>query len=669
MWDSCGTDGDDENQTKKDLKDGKSKRKKILNTNQFFMDLPEYEKVLFAIVTEDISLQNTAGLQNIKRKLWKGKEIFKLMNIVFMIGQLSLNVYTVLRMAASVHLNLKVNNFEVTEESLTICSDRIIPDCIETRLKRLMVMQVLLTAEAAVVLTMALIIVWSALMMLCCKAPHSYAKRRYFCLMAMPKLATKFSLMSFLHIGNAERLKSFIMRGEFRCLAILFLDSMRSRKREFEDLSVKRSRSASKERLNRAAKSASVLNASQSGCTSRFCQFLYGEFFGFVICGFIVFVALHMLLVKLMMVYFAGIFSYTEWTLNEWLLFMGFVNQLSGISLSSEIESLRILLFKFGGEDTRWGSKEIEACATYFRYLAERTVSQAGRWHALVLMWTLSSADLQSLFQGHQRLKEQVAVRHKEMEMFEKLHSREALEKMRDDLLSNFKESQEMLPQYISMAEKENRMKGLDQVQMASCGNLRLAARIQEHIWEWDKVELLENDRTLTRRADSKCTNTASGAQVPSRLDLSPPPPDAEEERVLSVQSVSHQDVHATDSVKTFIEDDVPCISRSCCSIEIAPVRVSEKDGAVMAQPGVVVDRGSPPSGRSATPCETVDSSGLPSAVDEHEEQHTAGDVEVLAPNSECPFGRTVTAPGIVKEENATADDNEVKNTLSQTLQ
>merc|ERR1719356_1968871 len=72
-------------------------------------------------------------------------------------------------------------------------------------------------------------IIWCSIGLLVVRDPEGYAKRRYFAMIALPKLACKFSLISFLHIGNAERLKSFILRGEFRCLASLCLDSIWNR--------------------------------------------------------------------------------------------------------------------------------------------------------------------------------------------------------------------------------------------------------------------------------------------------------------------------------------------------------------------------------------------------------------------------------------------------------
>merc|ERR1712050_426973 len=99
-------------------------------------------------------------------------------------------------------------------------------------------------------------------------------------------------------------------------------------------------------------------------------------------------------------------------------MFVGFLNQLCSISMTSELEFLRILLFKFGGEDTHWSITEIEACRMYLHYFASRLVEQCGRRRALFVLWSMQSGDLQRLFQGKLRKKEQAAVRDEEIAMF-----------------------------------------------------------------------------------------------------------------------------------------------------------------------------------------------------------------------------------------------------------
>eukprot|EP00928_Gymnodinium_smaydae_P045952 TRINITY_DN30589_c0_g1_i1.p1 TRINITY_DN30589_c0_g1~~TRINITY_DN30589_c0_g1_i1.p1 ORF type:complete len:565 (+),score=76.52 TRINITY_DN30589_c0_g1_i1:54-1748(+) len=448
-------------------KEGQAKRKKMLNTHLFFSQLNEREKDLFAIVTEDISLQNTSGLQNIKRKLWKGKAKYRIMTVAFMMCQLLLNCYTVAKLTLHVMLPDSGTDIALKSNMLEVCSNRLYPTCFQTELSRLFVTQALCCLEAGVVFIMACLTLLSSVSLLVRGDPVNYVKYYHFTILVLPKLACKFSLISFLHVVNAERLKSILLRGELRCLVSV---CWRARPKD---------RKVAPEQTN-----AAIMAKNLSGRVS--------EIFGLLTVGFVVMLALHMLLVKLFMVYFAAIFSYYTWTFEEWLFFMGFVNQLSGLSLSTEIEMLRILLFKFGGEDTRWGLQQIEACGTYFQYFASRTVEQVGRVRSVVIFWSMASADLQSLFQGHQRLHEQVKVRNEAKEMFQKLKDPEQLVEMRESLLSNFQATQHTLNSTLRAAPTKERLKLLNELQTRAVGQLRLAARVQEHIWEWNKVELLE---------------------------------------------------------------------------------------------------------------------------------------------------------------------------------
>jgi hypothetical protein len=209
------------------------------------------------------------------------------------------------------------------------------------------------------------------------------------------------------------------------------------------------------------------------------------ELVGLCICSIFAIAALQFLLVKLTMVYFAGLFHYTDWTWKEMLLFFGFANQLSGIALSTETQMLRILLFKFGGEDTYWQKTEIEACATYLHYFARRLVEQLGCLRALMVFWTMTSADLQSLFQGKLRYLEQAAVRDEEIMMMQKLNSRGDLVAHRDSLLLGSKEVELEMDELLNEARPCDRMELLQTSQSRMIGQLRLAARVQEHIWEW----------------------------------------------------------------------------------------------------------------------------------------------------------------------------------------
>jgi len=331
----------------------------------------------------------------------------------------------------------------------------------------------------------------------------------------MPKIACKFSFIAFLHLASVDRLKTFIFRGEFRCLAVLFKNSVRRKMQQVERMSRRTSQSLSwwankypvtdlslndsgdSSRQMHSPNGTWMKSAFTSGIRKDVGQdtgrgLAFNNMIGTLFCFFLIGVSIASFVVKFTLLYFVAIYPAAEWMIEEWFLFVGFINQLSGIALSSELEMLRVLLFKFGGEKSFWGSEQIEACSTYFHYLAARTVEQIGPLRGVILMWTLSSAELQSLFIGHMRTEEQSSVRHQEVEMFDVLHDKERLIEMRDGLVSDFAATQGSLNELLKLTSEHRRMEALNDAQKTAIGKLRLACRVQEFIWEWSKVELLE---------------------------------------------------------------------------------------------------------------------------------------------------------------------------------
>jgi hypothetical protein len=312
----------------------------------------------------------------------------------------------------------------------------------------------------------------------------------------------KFSLIIFLHLANTERVKEFIFRGEFRCLATTTrtwlhrisqtLKKIKTRKKHQKVETPADGDLDDPELAVGKLSSLGTPDHTASSISSKLKKTRMWDTIGMVLCCCLILLSMRVLVLKLTLVYFAGIFYWTEWNYKEWLLFLGFLNQLSGLALSGEVEMLRILLFKFGGEESKWDAETIEACDTYFHYLAYRTIEQLGRFRGIVLLFSLNSAQLQGLFQGHMRRKEQQAVRGKEIEMFQRLHDREALMEMRNELLTGFGNMLDDHDRLLREASKETKMEVLNLCQTQAVGGLRLAAKAQEFIWEWEKVLLLE---------------------------------------------------------------------------------------------------------------------------------------------------------------------------------
>jgi len=275
---------------------------------------------------------------------------------------------------------------------------------------------------------------------------------------------------------------------------------------------------------------------------------------GTLFCILLICASIASFVIKFTPLYFVAIYPVGEWKIQEWILFIGFINQVSGIALSGELEMLRVLLFKFGGESGFWGSEQIEACSTYFHYLAARTVEQLGAARGLVLMWTLTSKELQKLLVGHTRAGQQAATRAQAVEMFDVLHDKERLEYMRDSLIDDFNRTQGSLNDVLQLAPYERRMEVLNDAQKNAIGKLRLACRAQEFIWEWSKVELLEAP------LDSSSTQTDGDGSASE---------DLEEQRVMDLQSKKHGTGGSTEehdclSAPAFIVPPPPCGDPSC---------------------------------------------------------------------------------------------------------
>merc|ERR1719387_1798766 len=79
--------------------------------------------------------------------------------------------------------------------------------------------------------------------------------------------------------------------------------------------------------------------------------------------------------------------------------------------------------------------------------------------------------------------------------MFQHLTSREDLKRLRDELLEGSRADEATLDQALAETLPEKRMELLNRTQARAIGRLRLAARVQEHIWEWEKVALLEGKK------------------------------------------------------------------------------------------------------------------------------------------------------------------------------
>merc|ERR1719331_864898 len=213
----------------------------------------------------------------------------------------------------------------------------------------------------------------------------------------------------------------------------------------------------------------------------------FWTFAGIGAIAVLIMLALHVLLMKLTVIYFASMFNWHDWTWRECIAFLGFVNHLGGLGMSDENELLRVLIFKFAGEDSTWNEQEIEECDAYFQCLATEAMKQLGQVRGVGLLWTLSAEQLQRMLLGHQRAEQQDAVRHHEVSMWKCLDSKESLMHLRDKLIQGYRKDMEEFQAKTAKLPREQRLKRLNRIQRRAIGKLRLAAKVSEFIWQWEK--------------------------------------------------------------------------------------------------------------------------------------------------------------------------------------
>lgn len=520
--------------------------KQMCEMSTRFAAFSEEQQEYFTIVTDDVPLNHVAGLKNVSGRIWKKKKISTLLNTVFMIGQLGLNTYMAI---SSFHFatRMTLNNgmgVTVDQNGLKICSHRLpeelaLQQSNSTRGKRCLqadslpsaLWRALLLVEGAAGLLLVFLVIFHALLLVTSKAKApKRAARFYVWFIFMPDIACRFSLFMFLHYASLAKIAGIFFRNELRCCFAIMRghastsvrhsvhyikhlksiggklrvgstsddDSDNEEEGEEERDTRTRSISSAGTRPGGQEDQPTVDIISDAETRHMWCW----DIFGLVLVISSIFLALHVLLMKLSLVYYAGLYYYSNWSLTEFWTFVGFVNQLGGLSMSRQVELLRTILFKFGGENSTWSATEIEACNAYFMFLAERIVQERDRFEGLAVLWSIDSDSLQQLFQGHARADMQAVVRPDTIRMFQSLHSKDALEALRDKLIASAKRAYSTLDAKIKgrlnitigsgnrPSKSESFKSPLDTVNHCmrkACGQLHLAAKVQEFIWQWEK--------------------------------------------------------------------------------------------------------------------------------------------------------------------------------------
>lgn len=418
---------------------------KLKETFSIVSGLSREEKHMLAEVTEDLPLNKLAGLQKVD-KLW---EPGRVRDFLFLACQMLLNVLMSLS---------AVRKLDEHSDSLT---------------------RYVVVGETAATLLLTGAVVVSILCLVLCSDPVGCAKRHYFMYLFLPAFTSKFSFITFLHLANKARLKSFVLKGELQLYWTLIMNSVSCSSPDNDHTDAEIHTSPSMRGENKWA-SYSSWEAWEGRGEDVWRLPIPLRFFACLVVGII---SLCSLLNKLKIISFAGDKALGDWTRPEFIVFLGFVNQLGGLVRASEVEMHRVLLFKFGGEHSSWQQSEIDACSFYFSCLAERMVADLKLFNGIVMMSVFSSTDLQWLLLGKNREEQCQAVRAERLEMLSVLSDEGKLKDLLRRLIDSFQVNRVKYDTDIANDLEEFRAR-----EIKNMGKLRLAANVAEFVSDYSRA-------------------------------------------------------------------------------------------------------------------------------------------------------------------------------------
>lgn len=343
------------------------------NFIKFWKHLGPEEKRTVVAMTEEIPLDRGAGLWNIYEDLW-GIKIWRCIefnsqwaSLLFKYLRMCLNVASAasisLRWCCDKEILFKLGIGETGSyilkhgNSIKICE--VLPgktlsqkECLHLSPGRWWCIGVVVQGEFVVCVLMAAIVITSQLLFLCglrCGG-KSLPERFPFFFLFFPKMASTFSCLLGLQFANLSRAMSLFVRNEARLWVELLLgrlDDPDHSERNWEEVPAGRTLpSASWQALSRIA----------------------------AVCWTVVCLAasFQALLVKLTLLHFITVQSFSDWSPMEWVQAVGLVNCISGAFDIDVIEVHRLLLLKFGGADCSWQEREIHHVVSYFSIFTRR---------------------------------------------------------------------------------------------------------------------------------------------------------------------------------------------------------------------------------------------------------------------------------------------------------
>jgi len=374
-------------------------------------------------VSNDLPMDHFAGLIHVHTVLWRNT---RWLGLLALIGRMSLNLYTTAVMAHQSFDSYKgikhthgddtqnYTTFSLAVDSLELCNlqfnwNKAHQDhCVHTPMSRLSASCVISFAEFFIVFLCYIITALSGLWYVFGPAGSevggTIASRSPLLFFVVPMFASKASAISFLQLLNTGRLKSLFLAGEGTYWWAWVAESLWYKQSSYikeEGVGNAGAETDDEDESDSIRKTDVTDDEGIYPSRYHYLRMLVGA----ALCFGAIMLSFQAMLIKLTFVSFAALTSWETWRLADWLVAVGFLNQLAGLCWLEEVEMHRVLLFRFGGADAKWHWKECRQNVTYFRFLAMKITSGSavGRAAALACMYTLRVDDIQKLLLSDQR--------------------------------------------------------------------------------------------------------------------------------------------------------------------------------------------------------------------------------------------------------------------------
>lgn len=366
--------------------------------------------------TEPLNLDHTGGLMQLEERIWVGSK--RVPALIILVLRLLLNAWTVMQNATHIfdqeHRANRDAHSSIGEHRATFCGKNMTAwggpdaesmsvqsqfasaspiDCITVPVHLLSLYQIVALFET-IVLGILMISCLFAMLIFLVFAGWDWGRKlpqqRPFLFVMVPHIASSFSSISCIQFISSARMNSVAFRGEGKFLLFFARDAICPMIKDDKDL-------ADVQGIFKKAHSVSV--DEKAGHVNLLC---IGRTISFIVLTmFLTSCGAAAILVKINLIHFAMIDSVRYWTLTQWLQMLGFANQLAGICMAEHLDMQRLLLFKFGGADSKWSDNDARTAVGYFHLLAKKIVEGriggVGRISALAAMCTLTADDMQKL--------------------------------------------------------------------------------------------------------------------------------------------------------------------------------------------------------------------------------------------------------------------------------